>query len=54
VVLLFPDGIIGIPRQCQRGIQRLHTWRQRSQTVPAREGSRAARRLDTPSSRTAL
>jgi urea transport system permease protein len=54
VVLLFPDGVIGIPRQCQRGIQRLRVWRQWSQTAPAREGQRAAQRLDTPTSRTAL
>ena len=54
VVLLFPDGVIGIPRQCQRGIQRLRAWRQRSQMALTREGGRSSRRLDTPTSRTAL
>jgi urea transport system permease protein len=54
VVLLFPDGVIGIPRQCKRGIQRLRAWRRRSPTAPATAASRSSRRLNTPTSRPAL
>jgi urea transport system permease protein len=55
VVLLFPDGVIGIPRQCKRGLQRLRAWRRRSQNAPATESSRASRRgLHTSTSRPAL
>jgi urea transport system permease protein len=54
VVLFFPDGVIGIPRQCRRGIQRLRTRRRRAQTPPAAERPRSSRSVDTSSSRPAL
>jgi urea transport system permease protein len=54
VVLLFPDGVIGIPRQCQRGLQRLRAWRRRAPTALAPTSAEVSRRLDTPTSRTAL
>lgn len=54
VVLFFPDGVIGIPRQCRRGLQRLRTRRRRAQTPPAAERQRSSRSVDTPTSRPAL
>jgi hypothetical protein len=56
VVLLFPDGVIGIPRQCRRALQRLRAWRRRWRTGPAAEPHSAPqpKPLDTPTSRTAL
>jgi urea transport system permease protein len=56
VVLLFPDGVIGIPRQCQRALRRLRAWRRRARPVPAAERRSAPQPepLDTPTSRPAL
>jgi urea transport system permease protein len=56
VVLLFPDGVIGIPRQCRRGLQRLRAWRRRARPAPAVEphSSPQHKPLDTPTSRPVL
>ena len=47
VVLFFPDGIVGIPAQCRRGIRRL---RARFAGVPARHPRAASRPNEQPAS----
>ena len=47
VVLFFPDGIVGIPSQCRRGIRRL---RARLAGAPARRSEPATRPSERPAS----
>ena len=47
VVLFFPDGIVGIPNQCRRGIRRL---RARLAGAPARRPQPAPRPSEQPAS----